>query len=92
MCILEDEGLPVSMAGSSRQLPHGRAVAPVYTPPYLRGKAYATASVALLSRMILDKGNDYCALSTDLENPVSNSIYQKIGYCPISDFREIKFT
>jgi predicted GNAT family acetyltransferase len=92
MYILEDGGLPVSMAGSSRQLPRGRAVGPVYTPPYLRGKGYATACVALLSQIILEKGNDYCALFTDLENPVSNSIYQRIGYRPICDFREIKFT
>lgn len=92
MHILEDEGVPVSMAGSSRQLPRGRAVGPVYTPPYLRGKGYATACVALLSRLILEKGNDYCALFTDLENPVSNSIYRKIGYRPVCDFREIKFT
>ncbi len=92
MYILEDDGVPVSMAGSSRQLPHGRAVGPVYTPPYLRGKGYATACVALLSRLILARGNEYCALFTDLENPVSNSIYRKIGYQPISDFREIKFT
>jgi predicted GNAT family acetyltransferase len=91
MYILEDGGVPVSMAGSSRQLPRGRAVGPVYTPPYLRGRGYATASVALLSRIILEKGNDYCALFTDLANPVSNSIYQKIGYQPICDFREIKF-
>ena len=92
MYILEDGGQPVSMAGSSRQMPHGRAVGPVYTPPYLRGKGYATACVALLSRLILEKGNDYCALFTDLENPISNSIYQKIGYYPICDFREIKFS
>ena len=92
MYILEDDGVPVSMAGSSRQLPRGRAVGPVYTPPYLRGKGYATACVALLSRLILERGNDYCTLFTDLDNPVSNSIYQKIGYQPISDFREIKFT
>ena len=92
MYILEDGGQPVSMAGSSRQMPHGRAVGPVYTPPYLRGKGYATACVALLSRLILEKGNDYCALFTDLENPISNSIYQKIGYYLICDFREFKFS
>jgi predicted GNAT family acetyltransferase len=50
---------------------------PVYTPPYLRGKGYATAGVALLSRIILGKGNVYCALFADLENPVSNGIYRR---------------
>jgi predicted GNAT family acetyltransferase len=89
--ILEDEGLPVSMAGSSRQMPRGRAIGPVYTPPYLRSHGFATASVALLSRIILEKGNDYCALFTDLSNPISNSIYQKIGYRPVADFAEIRF-
>ncbi len=91
MYILEDDGQPVSMAGSSRQLPHGRAVGPVYTPPYYRGRGYATACVALISRVILKNGNDYCALFTDLANPISNSIYQKIGYRPLNDFAEISF-
>jgi len=92
MYILEDEGLPVSMAGSSRQMPRGRAVGPVYTPPYLRGRGYATACVAMVSRIILEKGNGYCALFADLANPTSNSIYQKIGYRQVTDFAEIKFT
>ena len=89
--ILEDDGLPVSMAGSSRQMPHGRAVGPVYTPPYLRRRGCATAAVALLSNIILEGGNDYCALFADLHNPISNSIYQKIGYRPVADFAEIRF-
>ena len=91
MYILEDDGQPVSMAGSSRQMPHGRAIGPVYTPPYLRGRGYATACVALLSQRLLDMGNEYCALFTDLANPVSNSIYQKIGYRPLCDYAEIRF-
>jgi predicted GNAT family acetyltransferase len=91
MYILEDGGLPVSMTGSSRQMPHGRAVGPVYTPPYLRARGYATAAVALLSRIILEDGNQYCALFTDLANPISNNIYQRIGYRPVADFAEIRF-
>lgn len=89
--ILEHEGRPVSLAGTTRQLPHGRAVGPVYTPPYLRGYGYATSCVAQLSQRILDGGNDFCVLFTDLANPISNSIYQKIGYCPKADFTEIQF-
>jgi predicted GNAT family acetyltransferase len=31
-------------------------------------------------------------LFTDLANPTSNSIYQKIGYRPVFDICEIEFT
>lgn len=92
MYILEDGGQPVSMAGSTRQMPHGRTVGPVYTPPHFRNRGYATASVALLTRILLDKGNDYCALFADHLNPVSNGVYRKIGYQPLCDFTEVRFT
>ncbi len=89
--LLEVAGQPVCLAGTSRQMPHGRSVGPVYTPPYFRGRGYATACVAMLSRLILSWGNAYCVLFTDLANPTSNSIYQKIGYKPICDYVEIRF-
>jgi predicted GNAT family acetyltransferase len=31
-------------------------------------------------------------MNTDLANPTSNSIYQKIGYVPICDSVMLKFT
>lgn len=89
--VLEYEGMPVSLAGTTRKMPNGRSVGPVYTPPYLRGRGYATSCVAQLSRLLLDQGNRYCVLFTDLANPVSNSIYQQIGYRPVCDFAEISF-
>ena len=63
----------------------------VYTPPELRGHGYASAVVAALSQRLLDAGHQYCALYTDLANPTSNSIYQKIGYTPVSDAVEYAF-
>ncbi|MGI6201202.1 MAG: GNAT family N-acetyltransferase [Christensenellales bacterium] len=90
--LLEVDGLPVSLAGSPRQTPHGRSVGPVYTPPYLRGRGYATACVAMLSERILSWGNDFCVLFADLANPVSNSVYQKIGYRPVCDVSDLSFT
>lgn len=89
--LLEVEGQPVCLAGVGRQTPHGRSVGPVYTPPYLRGRGYATACVAMLSERILSWGNDYCVLFADLANPVSNSVYQKIGYRPICDVSDLRF-
>ncbi|HML45371.1 MAG TPA: GNAT family N-acetyltransferase [Clostridia bacterium] len=92
MYILEVEGLPVSMAGSTRRMPHGRSIGPVYTPPYLRGHGYATACVAMLSQRVLEQGYDYCVLFTNLANPTSNHIYQTIGYRPLGDVAEIRFS
>jgi predicted GNAT family acetyltransferase len=81
----------VSMAARSRVLPRGAVVGLVYTPPELRGHGYASAVVAALSQRLLDAGHQYCALYTDLANPTSNSIYQKIGYTPVSDAVEYAF-
>ena len=84
-------GAPVSMAARSRVLPRGAVVSLVFTPGELRGHGYASAVVAALSQRLLDAGHQYCALYTDLANPTSNSIYQKIGYAPVSDAVEYAF-
>lgn len=89
--ILEVNGTPVSMAGYTREMQTAVGVAYVYTPPYERGKGYATSIVAQISQQALDKGFTRCVLYTDLANPTSNSIYQKIGYVPICDSLQIKF-
>jgi uncharacterized protein len=86
----DDDG-PVSLAVRGRQLPHGASVGPVYTPPEKRGRGYASACVAALSQAILDGGADYCTLFTDLANPTSNRIYQRMGYRPLCDFTEYRF-
>jgi predicted GNAT family acetyltransferase len=84
----EDGGRPVSLAGKGRRTAHGTSVGPVYTPPALRGRGYASACVAALSQQILDEGKHFCILFTDLANPTSNHIYQQIGYRPVCDFAE----
>ncbi|MBD7968580.1 GNAT family N-acetyltransferase [Paenibacillus gallinarum] len=89
--ILEDNGIPVSMAGYTRELQTAIGVAFVYTPPYLRRKGYATSIVEQISQLALDQGFTKCVLYTDLANPTSNSIYRKIGYMPICDSLQLKF-
>lgn len=87
----ELEGQPVSMAGRGRNSSHGITVGLVYTPPELRGRGYASACVATLSQQLLDAGWDFCTLYTDLANPTSNDIYQRIGYRPVCDSTEYHF-
>ena len=89
--VLEDGGMPVSMANITRELRTLCCIGGVYTPPYFRGRGYATACVAEVSRLMLERGFARCVLYTDLANPTSNSIYQKIGYTPICDSLDITF-
>ncbi|WP_088892339.1 GNAT family N-acetyltransferase [Leptolyngbya ohadii] len=88
---LWEDGIPVSMVGGRPFSPTSARIAPVYTPPEHRRKGYATAGVAALSQRFLDQGCDRCFLFTDLANPTSNSIYQKIGYYPVCDWHEYAF-
>lgn len=87
----EESGLPVSVAAKRRPMPRGITISYVYTPPEHRNRGYATACVAALSQLLLDSGYEFCTLFTDLANPTSNSIYQKIGYVPVCDFTEYVF-
>lgn len=89
--LLDVNAQPVCLVGSSRQMPHGRSIGPVYTPPYYRTRGYAASAVAQLSSLLLDRGNQYCALFTDLSNPISNSVYQRVGYHPLCDYAQIEF-
>jgi predicted GNAT family acetyltransferase len=81
----EDEASTVSLAGFGGRTPNGIRIGPVYTPPELRGRGYASALTAALTQRLLDGGLRFCFLFTDLANPTSNSIYQRIGYEPVSD-------
>jgi predicted GNAT family acetyltransferase len=90
--IWEDNGQVVSMCAKLRPTRHSIAIAQVYTPPELRGKGYAANCVASLSQYLLDSGYKFCTLNTDLANPISNRIYQKMGYRPVCDLNEFRFT
>ena len=86
-----DDRKIVSMAAVERETSHGIAISWVYTPPHLRKQGYATSCVAALTRRMLDAGKRFCCLYTDLANPTSNSIYQKIGYQPTCDVQDWVF-
>jgi predicted GNAT family acetyltransferase len=80
----DDDG-PRTSALWAGMTPHGVRIGFVYTPPDWRGHGYGSACTAAASQRALDSGYDFCCLYTDLGNPTSNSIYQKIGYTPVSD-------
>lgn len=86
---LWEDDKPVSIAGFGGQTPNGIRIGPIYTPPELRRRGYASGLVAHLTRHLLDRGNGYCFLYTDLANPTANRIYENVGYefvCESVDF------
>ncbi|MDY7021492.1 MAG: GNAT family N-acetyltransferase [Cyanobacteriota bacterium] len=83
--------VPVSMAFASEATSNSSRIGPVYTPPEYRNKGYASACVASLSQLLLDRGYSACYLYTNLANSTSNRIYKKIGYKPICDWNLYRF-
>jgi hypothetical protein len=90
-CMLWIDEQPVTMAAWRGRTPKGARVGYVYTPPEHRRRGYATACTAALSQHLLDSGCAFCVLYTDLANPTSNRIYQRIGYRPVCDVMDYDF-
>jgi GNAT superfamily N-acetyltransferase len=63
-------------------------IGPVYTAPDQRGRGYASAAVAEVSRRIVAGGARAC-LFTDQANPTSNRIYEALGYRPVVDMANL---
>ena len=90
--VWEAGGVPVSVAGRTRAVAGMVRVGPVYTPPELRGRGYAGAATAAVSQAALDAGLREVVLYTDLANPTSNALYQRLGYRPVEDRVVLSFT
>ncbi|ASQ98007.1 GNAT family N-acetyltransferase [Streptomyces sp. 11-1-2] len=88
----ELDGRPVACAGISRTVAGMARVALVYTPPELRGRGYAGAATAAVSRAARAAGVQEVLLFTDLDNPTSNALYQRLGYRPLEDHLVLSFT
>lgn len=74
------DGKPVSLAGIVRQTRDAAAIASVYTPPSHRNKGFAGAVVSTVVDAIFAGGRTTACLYTNLENPISNRCYEKIGF------------
>jgi len=90
--VWESNGDPVSIAGVTRAVDGMVRVGPVYTPPALRGRGYAGGATAAASQAALDTGATQVVLYTDLANPTSNALYERLGYRPVEDRVVLTFT
>ncbi len=82
---LWEDGEVTSMAARNRIAAGVARVGPVYTPPEHRRRGYAAAVTAACSAEARQAGAARVALFTDLANPTSNAIYQRLGYRAIRD-------
>lgn len=57
----------------------------VYTPPRSRGCGFAGAATVAATRAALAGHASEVVLFTDLANPTSNRLYQRLGYQPVED-------
>jgi hypothetical protein len=87
----ERDGVPVSLAGRTRMVAGMVRIAPVYTPPENRFHGYGAAVTAAVSQAAVEAGAEEVVVFTDLANPGSNAIHQRIGYQPLDDYLVISF-
>lgn len=92
LTLWEVDGQPVSLAGLTRQVAGMARVGPVYTPPQSRRHGYGAGVTAAVTRRALQAGAREVLLFTDLANPTSNALYQRLGYRPVQDMLVLHFT
>ncbi len=87
----ERDGAPTAMTSHGSPTGSGIRIGGVYTPPAQRGNGYASALVSAQSVWLLENGYDFCFLFTDLTNPTSNAIYERIGYRQVAEGASYSF-
>ncbi|MFI8516716.1 GNAT family N-acetyltransferase [Streptomyces sp. NPDC085481] len=87
----EADDRPVAMASVSRTVAGQARVSPVYTPPAHRARGYGGAVTCAVSRAAVEAGAEQVLLFTDLANRTSNSLYQHMGYRPVTDHAAVEF-
>ncbi len=85
---VDDE--PVALAAHKPAVAGVARVGPVYTPPEHRGRGYGSGVTAACTAAAA-AGGAGVVLFTDLANPTSNAIYQRLGYRPVEDREVLSF-
>lgn len=83
--ILEDNGVPVAMAGINARLPDIVQIGGVFTPDGMRGNGYARRAVAGLLRSCMGQGVTQAVLFAN--NAAAAQAYEALGFAHIGEYR-----
>ena len=90
MWIVDD--MPVAQAVHTSPAAGVVRITGVYTPPEHRRNGYAAGLTWAITHEGLAKGVERVLLHTDLSNPTSNGVYQRLGYRAVQDVTEFELT
>ena len=79
----QNEVLSITMI--SRAIKNGRAISLVYTPDCYRNKGYSSSLLYQVCMNLFAEGNQFVTLFVDKTNPVSNRVYEKLGFVITED-------
>lgn len=79
----EVDGAPVAVTAFNPPSFGVARVGPVFTPKEHRGRGYAAAGVAAVSRRLLEEGARVC-LFADEQNRTSTGVYTRLGFRPLA--------
>jgi len=78
---MSPNNIPVAVATLTGESKNSFRIGAVYTLPEERKKGFASSLTADICRHILtEKKKQYCILGADADNPVTNRMYQTIGF------------
>lgn len=89
LAVIRQDGKIVSLASVKRKTDNLACIADVYTLPQYRNKGLSCKTVTYLTKQIVTSGK-LAYLFVEKSNPVSNHLYQKIGYTYAVPQYEIK--
>lgn len=89
--VWEVDGRLTAMSSHGLATPNGIRIGPVYTAPEHRRRGFGAALVAYQSQRLIDAGHRFCFLFTDLTNPTSNAVYERIGYEQVAEAADYRF-
>ncbi|KAB2809190.1 GNAT family N-acetyltransferase [Pimelobacter simplex] len=81
---VDPDDRPVHLTGANPPAYGVGRIGPVFTPAAERGRGWAGAAVAEVSRLLRARG-ERVTLFTDQSNPTSNALYQALGYRAVAD-------
>jgi len=78
--VVQKDSEIVSMVGWARDIETSCSVNLVFTPKSYRKNGYASYATTKITQYLLENGKHETNLYTDMTNPISNRIYQDVGY------------